>query len=161
MSFDRALLRLTATLLSAFGSFRQAGGPLGFLRSMGCPKLPADGYWETGAWLVPTQGRDFMADALFELSAARARLEAEIEALQVKQRHLDVVRGEFEHDGRRVRDALERVGGRSHELEQRMKSLARNEKLTETDLEQNAKALKRLERRLAEITAEIARAEGS
>jgi chromosome segregation ATPase len=102
-----------------------------------------------------------MEDAPFELSAARARLEAEIEALQVKQRHLDVVRGEFEHDGRRVRDALERVGGRSHELEQRMKSLARNEKLTDTDLEQNAKALKRLERRLAEITAEIARAEGS
>jgi chromosome segregation ATPase len=102
-----------------------------------------------------------MASAPFELSAARARLEAEIEALQVKQRHLDVVRGEFEHDGRRVRDALERVGGRSHELEQRMKSLARNEKLTDTDLEQNAKALKRLERRLAEITAEIARAEGS
>ncbi len=102
-----------------------------------------------------------MEDAPFELSAARARLEAEIEALQVKQRHLDVVRGEFEHDGRRVRDALERVGGRSHELEQRMKSLARNEKLTETDLEQNAKALKRLERRLVEITAEIARAEGS
>ena len=102
-----------------------------------------------------------MADAPFELSAARARLEAEIEALQVKQRHLDLVRGEFEHDGRRVRDALERVGGRSHELEQRMKTLARNEKLTDTDLEQNAKALKRLERRLAEITAEIARAEGS
>ncbi len=102
-----------------------------------------------------------MPDAPFELSAARARLEAEIEALQVKQRHLDLVRGEFEHDGRRVRDALERVGGRSHELEQKMKSLARNEKLTETDLEQNAKALKRLERRLAEITAEIARAEGS
>lgn len=102
-----------------------------------------------------------MEDAPFELSAARARLEAEIEALQVKQRHLDVVRGEFEHDGRRVRDALERVGGRSHELEQRMKTLARNEKLTDTDLEQNAKALKRLERRLAEITAEIARAEGS
>ncbi|MEE8293263.1 MAG: hypothetical protein V3R22_02475 [Kiloniellales bacterium] len=101
-----------------------------------------------------------MADAPFELSAARARLEAEIEALQVKQRHLDVVRGEFEHDGRRVRDALERVGGRSHALEQRMKTLARNEKLTDTDLEQNAKALKRLERRLAEITAEIARAEG-
>ncbi len=102
-----------------------------------------------------------MADAPFELGAARARLEAEIEALQVKQRHLHVVRGEFEHDGRRVRDALERVGGRSHELEQRMKSLARNQKLTETDLEQNAKALKRLERRLVEITAEIARAEGS
>ncbi len=102
-----------------------------------------------------------MASAPFELSAARARLEAEIEALQVKQRHLDVVRGEFEHDGRRVRDALERVGGRSHELEQRMKTLARNEKLPDTDLEQNAKALKRLERRLAEITAEIARAEGS
>ncbi len=102
-----------------------------------------------------------MEDAPFELSAARARLEAEIEALQVKQRHLDVVRGEFEHDGRRVRDALERVGGRSHELEHRMKTLARNEKLTDTDLEQNAKALKRLERRLAEITAEIARAEGS
>ena len=101
-----------------------------------------------------------MEDAPFELSAARARLEAEIEALQVKQRHLDVVRGEFEHDGRRARDALERVGGRSHELEQRMKTLARNEKLTDTDLEQNAKALKRLERRLAEITAEIARAEG-
>ena len=102
-----------------------------------------------------------MADAPFELSAARARLEAEIEALQVKQRRLDLVRGEFEHDGRRVRDALERVGGRSHELEPRMKTLARNEKLTEADLEKNAKALKRLERHLAEITAEIARTEGS
>ncbi len=102
-----------------------------------------------------------MPDAPFELSAARARLEAENEALQVKQRHLDLVRGEFEHDGRRNRDALERVGGRSHELEQRMKTLARNEKLTETDQEQNATALKRLERRLAEITAEIARAKGS
>ena len=101
-----------------------------------------------------------MPGAPSELSAARARLEAEIEALRVKQRHLDLVRGEFEHDGRRVRDAMERVGGRSHELEQRMKALARNEKLTEADLEKNAKALKRLERRIAEVTAEIARAKG-
>jgi chromosome segregation ATPase len=101
-----------------------------------------------------------MPDAPSELSAERARLEAKIEALRVKQRHLDLVRGEFEHDGRRVRDALERVGGQSHELEQRMKALARNEKLTEADLEKNAKALKRLERRLAEVTAEVARAEG-
>ncbi len=101
-----------------------------------------------------------MPDASSELSAERARFEAEIEALRVKQRHLDLVRGEFEHDSRRVRDALERVGGRSHELEQRMKTLARNEKLTEADLEKNAKTLKRLERRLAEVTAETARAEG-
>ena len=101
-----------------------------------------------------------MPDAPSELRAARARFEAEIEALQAKQRNLDLVRGEFEHDGRRVRDALERAGGRSHELEQRMKTLARNEKLTEADLEKNAKTLKRLERRLAEITAETARAEG-
>jgi chromosome segregation ATPase len=100
-------------------------------------------------------------DALSELGAERARLEAEIESLQKRQRHLDLVRGEFEHDGRRVRDALERVGGRSHELEQRLRTLARNEKLTEADLEKDAKALKRLERRLAEVTAEIARAEGS
>lgn len=102
-----------------------------------------------------------MPDESSELSTERARLEAEIEALQVKQRHLELVRGEFEHDGRRVRDALERVGGRSHELEQRMRTLARNEKLTEADLERNAKDLQRLERRLAEITAEIARAAGS
>ncbi len=101
-----------------------------------------------------------MPDASSELSAERARFEAEIEALRVKQRHLDLVRGEFAHDSRRVRDALERVGGRSHELEQRMKTLARNEKLTEADLEKNAKTLKRLERRLAEVTAETARAEG-
>jgi hypothetical protein len=41
----------------------------------------------------------------------RDRLEKELERLAMKRRALDEALGEFLHEGRRTRDALERVGG--------------------------------------------------
>ncbi len=83
--------------------------------------------------------------------AERASLRAEIEKLETRRRQLDLALGEFEHEARRVGDALERLGGRSPEHEARAKSLAKNRGLTERDLRRNAEALARLRRREAEI----------
>lgn len=69
----------------------------------------------------------------------------EAERLRVKRRALEAALGEFLHEGRRVRDALERAGGRSRELERKAKLLARNVRLTERDLAACDKALAALE----------------
>ena len=98
-----------------------------------------------------------MPDARSDLLAKRAGVQAEIERLDAKRRQLDLALGEFEHEARRVGDALERLGGRSAELEARAKALAKNQKLTEADLARNAKARRRLERRHAEVSARIER----
>ena len=81
----------------------------------------------------------------------RDRLEREIERLEMKRRALDEALGEFLHEGRRTRDALERVGGHSHALEAKARGLAKNAKLTRRDLEQTDREIEDLRRRLAEI----------
>ncbi len=101
-----------------------------------------------------------MPDARSDLLAERARIQAESERLDGKRRQLDLALGEFEHESRRVGDALERLGGRSAELEARAKALAKNRKLTESDLAKNATERDRLERRRAEISARIDRLDG-
>ncbi len=101
-----------------------------------------------------------MPDARPDLLAERTRTGAEIERLDAKRRQLDLALGEFEHESRRVADALERLGGRSAELEARAKALAKNRKLTESDLAKNATERDRLERRRAEISARIDRLDG-
>ena len=55
-----------------------------------------------------------------ELQSVRDSLVAEINALQ--------------HELRRVKDALERVGGSSHDLEMKARQLAKNIQLSENDL---------------------------
>ena len=85
----------------------------------------------------------------------RDRLEREIERLEVKRRALDMALGEFLHEGRRTRDALERVGGHSHALEAKARGLAKNAKMTRRDLEQTDREIEGLQRQLAEIGAEI------
>ena len=55
-----------------------------------------------------------------ELQSARDSLVAEINALQ--------------HELRRVKDALERVGGSSHDLEKKARQLLKNIQLSESDL---------------------------
>ena len=80
----------------------------------------------------------------------RDRLEREIERLEMKRRALDEALGEFLHEGRRTRDALERVGGHSHALEAKARGLAKNAKLTRRDLEQTDREIEDLRRRLAE-----------
>ena len=55
-----------------------------------------------------------------ELQSLRDSLVAEINALQ--------------HELRRVKDALERVGGSSHDLEKKARQLSKNIQLSENDL---------------------------
>ncbi len=83
------------------------------------------------------------------------RLEREIERREVKRRALDLALGEFLHEGRRTRDALERVGGHSHALEAKARGLKKNVKMTRQDLEQTDREIEGLQRRLAEIGTEI------
>jgi chromosome segregation ATPase len=85
----------------------------------------------------------------------RDRLEREIERREVKRRALDVALGEFLHEGRRTRDALERVGGHSHALEAKARGLKKNVKMTRQDLERTDREIGGLQRRLAEIGTEI------
>jgi chromosome segregation ATPase len=81
----------------------------------------------------------------------RDRLEKEIARLDMKRRALDEALGEFLHEGRRTRDALERVGGHSHALEAKARGLKKNAALTRRDLEQTEREIESLRQRLAEI----------
>jgi chromosome segregation ATPase len=81
----------------------------------------------------------------------RDRLEKELERLAMKRRALDEALGEFLHEGRRTRDALERVGGHSHALDAKARGLKKNAKLPRHDLEQTEREIERLRQRLAEI----------
>jgi chromosome segregation ATPase len=83
----------------------------------------------------------------------RERLEREIARLQVRRRQLDLALGEFLHEGRRTRDALERAGGRSHALETKARGLNKNVTMTRRDLDETDREIDRLRRRLAETDA--------
>jgi hypothetical protein len=85
---------------------------------------------------------------------ADSELLTEIAKLEAERRQLTAALGEFEHESRRVRDALERRGGRSPEHEARAKALDRNRRRTERDLALRTEALARLRRRAAESEAE-------
>ncbi len=89
------------------------------------------------------------------LLVRKACIEAEIQKLEVTERQLHHVLGEFNHGCRRVDDMLTRLGGRSVEFEQKQKLLQQNRKLTTDDLERNAAFLNDLRRQLAEITRKI------
>ncbi len=83
------------------------------------------------------------------------RLEREIERREVKRRALDLALGEFLHEGRRTRDALERVGGHSHALEAKARGLKKNVKMTRQDLEKTDREIENLQRQLVEIDTGI------
>ncbi len=85
------------------------------------------------------------------------RLEREIERLEGKRRQLDLALGEFLHEGRRTRDALERVGGHSHALEAKARGLKKNAKMTRRDLERTDREIENLQQRLAEIVSHAQR----
>ncbi|HEX9769560.1 MAG TPA: hypothetical protein VGA50_10335 [Kiloniellales bacterium] len=81
----------------------------------------------------------------------RERREREIERLRMKRHQLDLALGEFLHEGRRTRDALERVGGHSHALEAKARALEKNAHLTRRDLDDTDREIETLRRRLAAI----------
>lgn len=58
-----------------------------------------------------------------------------IARLESEQRALAEALAEFEHEARRVRDQLERRGGRGFVLEERLDQLERNVAATRRDLE--------------------------
>lgn len=63
--------------------------------------------------------------------------------------------GDFQHELRRVGDALVRVGGRSLELDRRERQLRENIKLARKDLEKNRVAREKLIKRLSTLEREI------
>ena len=71
---------------------------------------------------------------------------SEVERLRLKRRALEEGLGEFLHEGRRVRDALERDGWRSYALERKARELAENARRTERELAECDAALAALER---------------
>ena len=68
----------------------------------------------------------------------------EIARLQALIRQLDQAIAEFAHQGRRDRDGLERVGGRSRELESRMSRTEAGYALCVKDKKRATKRLKAL-----------------
>lgn len=93
-----------------------------------------------------------------ELKARAAEIRTEIARLETFKRQLDGVLGEVDHQARRSRDGLERLGGRSPELEQNLTLLARNRKLHLSDQARNQTALRALRDELARIEERMARA---
>lgn len=83
----------------------------------------------------------------------RDRLEKELARLVVKRRALDEALGEFLHEGRRTRDALERAGGRSPVLETKARRLSANAEMTRRELDVTDRAIEDLRRRLAALDA--------
>jgi chromosome segregation ATPase len=81
----------------------------------------------------------------------RARLDREIAGLRAKRCQLDLALGEFLHEARRTRDALERVGGRSHALHAKARALKDNIRLTRRDLADCEGQIEKLQRRLAAL----------
>ena len=99
--------------------------------------------------------RVFVSDARQTLLDEKARLEAEIAELQASQRLLSVAIGELAHDGRRLSDALERVGGHDRALEGRRRTLRKSQSLSQTELEVTSGRLEALGARLREIETQL------
>ena len=81
----------------------------------------------------------------------RHSLERELARLEMKRRALDEALGEFLHEGRRTRDALERVGGHTRTLDARARLLKKNAAMTRRDLERTEREIEGLKRRLAQL----------
>ena len=90
-----------------------------------------------------------------DLLAEKARIEADIADLEAARRLLSAAIGELAHDGRRLTDALERVGWQSFDLESRKKTVSRNQSMNERELEEKMQDLDAARRRLREIDAEL------
>lgn len=80
-------------------------------------------------------------------------LRAEIEHLQRIEDALEEALGDFDHELRRVSDALIRADGRSLELGRKETQLRKNIKLSQKDLESNRARQRLLRARLDAIEA--------
>ena len=96
-----------------------------------------------------------MPESRDDLLAEKTRIEAEIADLEAARRLLGAAIGELAHDGRRLTDALERVGWQSFDLEARRKTVRQNQSMNEVELQEKARKLEAARRRLAEIDAAL------
>ena len=83
-------------------------------------------------------------------------LERELIRLQDHDRELLASLGEFDHQSRRFRDALERAGGRSRDAERALERLKSNQDLAGRDRTRTQGEIDRLQDRLAAIRSRIA-----
>lgn len=79
---------------------------------------------------------------------ARALIEQQIFDLQASKRRLAETISELAHDGRRVSDALERVGGADHTLQKKLHALRKNIDRNEAEIGEAEKRLTALLQRL-------------
>ncbi|MDH3669732.1 MAG: hypothetical protein OES46_01040 [Gammaproteobacteria bacterium] len=82
-------------------------------------------------------------------------IRADIKHLEQVEDVLDEARGELEHELRRAGDALVRAGGRSWDVENRIKELKGNIALNRKDLEENKKQRQEFETHLKNIEQEL------
>lgn len=85
----------------------------------------------------------------------KARLDAEIADLEASKRLLTAAIGELAHDGRRLTDALERMGGQAGQVERRRRALSENRMMSQLELKDIQARLAELKRRVDEIAAEL------
>jgi len=90
------------------------------------------------------------------LQTEASDLEQEIARLAVHADALTTALGEFDHQARRYRDALERAGGRSREAERALAALRENQDLAGRDRDAARSTLDALRDQLAAIQARIA-----
>jgi chromosome segregation ATPase len=97
---------------------------------------------------------------LVSLRKEAARLEDEIARLEVAAREFDRSLAEFDHQARRYNDSLERVGGRSREIERALKSVRDNRNLAGRERADLRAEIEKLANRVSALKARIAAIEG-
>lgn len=97
-----------------------------------------------------------MGRALEDPRREAAAVSARLGALRESRRHLVIARDEEDHQARRLKDALERQGGRAAEAESRLSLLDEGRRLTAKALAEADKEIAALTSRLAILNDEIA-----
>lgn len=92
-----------------------------------------------------------MTDAADDLERQTAAFEARLGALRRTRRHLALAKDEEDHQARRLKDALERQGGREAEAESQLSLLDEGRRLTAKALARADTEIEDLERRLAAL----------
>jgi len=91
------------------------------------------------------------ADAAHTLELNAQFIQRELKRVKRLGEQLEYALDDVDHDVRRCSDALERLGGRSAELEQRMAVLQDNRRAILADQNENRAACRELTRRLASV----------
>ncbi|MEM8688296.1 MAG: hypothetical protein AAGF81_13260 [Pseudomonadota bacterium] len=95
-----------------------------------------------------------MPDDTLEPGATRIRLEQLLAIKEKTRAQLADALAEFRHEGRRVGDRLERLGGRGAALEQQRGLVHENVKLTRSELDKTEAQISEIRRELSKLAAD-------